>query len=81
MNVMFIIIIGTVDSDECQEDADCVNIFYCDGEEACVDGECISGDPIDCDDGLWCDEVSESCLPLDELSVPWYDNVYRVILH
>ena len=40
--------------------------------EICQNGECINGDPIDCGDGLWCEEISESCVELDDLFVSWY---------
>lgn len=53
---------------ECTEDGDCVDEFYCNGEETCVSGFCQSGIPIDCsylsnqcNDGV-CDEVTGSCI-------------------
>ena len=52
--------------------AECKDALYCNGEETCQNGTCINDDPIDCGDGLWCDEIAESCLPLDQLFVPWY---------
>ena len=48
-----------------------MDIFYCDGEEICENGECVNGDPVECGDGLWCDEVSESCVAINDLSLPW----------
>lgn len=39
----------------CDEDADCQDGVFCNGEEKCVDHECEPGDPVACeDDGLWC---------------------------
>ena len=32
----------------------CDNNDVCDGAESCVDGECVTGTPLDCDDGLFC---------------------------
>ena len=47
-------------------------MFYCDGVETCENGECVNGDPIECPDGEWCEEVSESCVHLDNLWLSWY---------
>ena len=37
---------------------DCDNGDVCDGVETCVDGECVAGEPLECDDGVSCTEDS-----------------------
>ena len=39
---------------ECLADQDCNDRMFCNGAEACVDGQCMMGDPVDCDDGDAC---------------------------
>ncbi len=51
----------------CTSSADCDDGLYCNGEEACVDGGCVAGSPIVCDDGIACtadscDEQSDTCI-------------------
>ena len=57
----------SVDNGECCiHDAGCQNGIFCDGEELCRGGKCISGEPISCDDSNLCtidtcDEETKSC--------------------
>jgi hypothetical protein len=51
----------------CDRDEDCDNGTFCDGTEQCVDGSCVSGDPVDCGEGnectsLSCDEELRECV-------------------
>ncbi len=51
---------------ECHSDIDCDNNFYCDGIEKCIQGICVNGDSIVCNDSVvctndFCDEISDSC--------------------
>jgi hypothetical protein len=51
---------------ECCTNADCSDRIYCNGIEECVEGQCESGDPPECDDGLactedLCDERAKDC--------------------
>ena len=50
----------------CADDRECDNGIFCDGIETCVDGVCVAGDPVVCDDdGVDC--TVEICDPdLDE---------------
>ena len=57
----------------CETNADCSNGLVCDGEEQCVDGECLPGEALECDDEDSCtmddcDEDEGGCIykPLDE---------------
>ncbi|MCG3137934.1 MAG: hypothetical protein HJJLKODD_01789 [Phycisphaerae bacterium] len=43
----------------CTVDADCDNSDACDGEETCVDNECVAGTALDCDDSDAC--TTDSC--------------------
>jgi hypothetical protein len=43
----------------CLHDSDCYNGFACDGQERCVDGVCMPGEPLICDDGNDC--TIDSC--------------------
>ena len=45
----------------------CDNGVFCDGLEACVDGECVAGDPVVCDDGIGC--TIDSCDPEEDACV------------
>ncbi|MCY1060506.1 MYXO-CTERM sorting domain-containing protein [Nannocystis sp. SCPEA4] len=45
----------------CQEDADCADDDMCNGAEACVDGACTAGTPLDCGDGNVC--TDDTCDP------------------
>jgi len=38
----------------CLVDADCDDMLVCSGTETCVDGACVSGEAILCDDGIAC---------------------------
>ncbi len=40
----------------CVTDLDCTNWLACDGQEACVDGGCVPGVPLACDDDDECTE-------------------------
>ena len=50
---------------------DCSDDDVCDGDETCLSGECAAGEPLECEDGDQCTEVScdseDGCLsvPLD----------------
>ena len=51
----------------CSSDEECDNDTYCDGEETCVDGTCVPGDAVVCDDSDdctrdTCDEATEACV-------------------
>ena len=68
---------------ECTDDSDCDNGLYCDGDEACIDNECVSGTAPVCDDGLFCDgvevcdEETDSCE--DGLSIDCTGNDLQII--
>lgn len=51
------------DPPECERDRDCDDDDACNGEEECDDGECVDGEPVDCDDDVRCTE--DSCDPDD----------------
>jgi len=51
---------GPVVPVSCEEDVECDNGVYCDGEERCVDGACADGDRVTCDDGIAC--TLDECL-------------------
>jgi hypothetical protein len=36
--------------DGCETDQDCDDSLFCNGEEKCVDGSCLDGEPVDCSD-------------------------------
>ena len=38
----------------CLEDGHCDDGFFCNGQEICDAGECRSGTPVECDDGVGC---------------------------
>jgi hypothetical protein len=38
----------------CTEDADCEDGLACNGESSCVEGRCVAGTPMRCDDGIAC---------------------------
>ena len=55
---------------ECYDDNDCDNGLYCDGEETCVNYECVNSTPITCDNPPepeqcynpgYCDEDKDKC--------------------
>ena len=39
---------------ECCGHEDCHDELACNGQESCLNGSCVAGDPIDCDDGIAC---------------------------
>jgi hypothetical protein len=43
----------------CLHDSDCQNDLACDGDEKCMDGACVAGEPLICDDGNDC--TIDSC--------------------
>ncbi|MBW2462171.1 MAG: putative metal-binding motif-containing protein, partial [Deltaproteobacteria bacterium] len=47
---------------ECRTSRDCDDRFVCNGAEECLDGFCMPGRPLDCNDGIDCtvDECSEA---------------------
>jgi Tol biopolymer transport system component len=47
----------------CVTDADCSDSNVCDGLEQCIGGNCVSGTPLACDDGIACNGT-ETCNPL-----------------
>ncbi len=47
------LVIRALDS-TCTTDADCDDGLSCSGVETCVNGSCVAGDPISCDDGVEC---------------------------
>lgn len=60
---------GEIDEacDACLDDADCTDLFFCNGAESCVTGRCASGAAPDCDDGDpgtfdYCSEIAGSCV-------------------
>lgn len=51
----------------CNEDSDCDDGIFCNGEELCIDFLCRTGEPPDCDDGVdctqdRCDEDLDACV-------------------
>ena len=51
----------------CHSDAECDDGRFCDGEERCVDGECVLGALVLCEDGVACttdrcDEARRGCV-------------------
>jgi len=44
---------------ECRGDEDCDDGNLCNGRERCVEGVCVSGEPVICDDGIDC--TVDSC--------------------
>ncbi len=44
---------------ECTRNGVCDDGIYCNGEERCEAGKCVSGEPIACDDGIAC--TTDSC--------------------
>jgi len=47
---------------ECDENADCDNGNFCDGQEHCVRSQCIRGPALDCNDGADC--TRDQCFPV-----------------
>ncbi len=41
---------------ECTSDDECSDGLFCNGEEACLEGVCVDGDPLRCDDEDFCTE-------------------------
>jgi hypothetical protein len=60
---------GRVEPD-CRRDRDCRNEVRCDGSETCVDGECVSGEPVECEMGTQCVEDGAELCVYAPLS-PW----------
>jgi hypothetical protein len=53
----------------CLDVADCDDLLFCNGPEACVDGFCQAGVPRVCDDGVdcttdACDETADACVSI-----------------
>jgi len=51
----------------CSASIDCDDGLFCNGEERCVDGECLLGSPVLCEDGVACtrdrcDEARRACV-------------------
>jgi hypothetical protein len=51
----------------CRNDEECDNGLFCDGEETCLEGECLAGTAVTCDDSDdcttdRCDEVQADCV-------------------
>ncbi|MGD2109260.1 MAG: DUF4114 domain-containing protein, partial [Phycisphaerae bacterium] len=51
---------------DCVTDAECDDESYCNGVEVCVDGACVPGPPVDCDDSVdctidTCDDDNDTC--------------------
>ena len=64
--VGYVVFEGPVVFPPCENDGDCSDGIFCNGAEACVDGACQAGTPVDCDDGVGCtddscDEGADSC--------------------
>jgi hypothetical protein len=59
---------------ECIADAECDDGLFCSGEEACVANECVSsGDPCT-EQGLYCSEADNQCLPAPTIIHIYQDN-------
>ena len=70
----------------CQQDSDCDNDVWCDGDEVCVNGGCQSG-TRDCNDSDICtqdicNEDLDACEhpPVTELAAPRQEAVFDVLL-
>lgn len=48
---------------ECASDADCDDANVCNGVELCVDGRCVRGTPLECEDAFDC--TVDSCDPVE----------------
>ncbi|HTQ03574.1 MAG TPA: putative metal-binding motif-containing protein [Polyangiaceae bacterium] len=44
---------------ECTRNGVCDDGIFCNGEERCEDGQCVAGEPVNCDDGIAC--TADSC--------------------
>ena len=55
--------VGTDSCENVANDADCSDGLFCNGQESCVDGECMESD-LPCDPGR-CDEENDVCNPAD----------------
>ncbi len=53
----------------CGADDNCDDGLLCNGAEACLDGQCVPGEPPDCDDGIACTE--DTCVE----QLGWCENV------
>ena len=51
---------------DCVNSSQCPNTNLCEGVRTCVNFQCVSGTPVNCDDGLFCNGA-ESCNPLTGL--------------
>jgi len=49
----------------CTDDEDCLDDLFCNGEEACVDGECQDG-PDPCTEDESCNEETNTCEPVPQ---------------
>ncbi|HNO76814.1 MAG TPA: PKD domain-containing protein [Phycisphaerae bacterium] len=66
--LQFTINVEALDLSECDEDADCDDGLFCNGAEACVEGQCVSADGPCGDDQ--CDEDTDSCVAEEDPSGP-----------
>ena len=57
--VGYLVFEGPVVFPPCENDGDCSDGIFCNGAEACVDGACQAGTPVDCDDAVGC--TDDSC--------------------
>jgi len=53
---------------ECEQDADCYDGIFCNGEESCENGSCVSG-PEPCYEDEICNETNMTCDPLCTLRI------------
>jgi Peptidase family C25/Propeptide_C25/Peptidase family C25, C terminal ig-like domain len=55
-----------VEGVDCNEEIDCQDGLFCNGEEQCDAGKCVEGEPVECDDGLFCNGVEDCDLDQDK---------------
>lgn len=51
---------------ECQTDADCDDVLFCNGEEFCLDGVCARTASLPCGEGGVCDEEADACVAIPQ---------------
>jgi hypothetical protein len=59
------------DEPECRRDGDCSLGTRCDGDERCVGGVCVLGEPVECLPDMVCEAQGESVTCLYEQPSPW----------